>query len=281
VQYTLSLAQASGGTAAANPGPGQHPAGTAITLTATPGADQLFTGWWVDGTLRSYATTAQLVLSGNRAVAPSFAARPSFGDVSQSSAAHEAITQLAARNIIRGYAPAGCTALGQSHPCFGPNDQVTRAQMAALIARAMGWDQEDHGNPFTDQGGIDPNLWRNVGTLAHYGVAFGYGNGTFGPNDKVTYAQTISFISRAMVVKGYWQARTAPPDPVPYGGILANTGHQNDVVTFLHYTANHGGVPDHPLNGGFADWNTPSSRAWFSRTLWAALQSEFASNQIP
>ncbi|MFN8512904.1 MAG: S-layer homology domain-containing protein [Chloroflexia bacterium] len=79
----------------------------------------------------------------------------------------------------------------------------------------MGWSAEDWGNPYTDQGGIDANLWRNVRTLAHYGVAFGYGDGTFGPNDKVTYAQTISFISRAMVVKGYWQAhRAARPSAV-------------------------------------------------------------------
>ena len=30
----------------------------------------------------------------------------------------------------------------------------------------MGWDGEDHGNPFIDRGGIDADLWRNVGTLA-------------------------------------------------------------------------------------------------------------------
>jgi subtilisin family serine protease len=280
-QYTLGLAQANGGSATANPGPGQHPAGTVVTLIATPDAGQLFTGWWVNGALRSYANPAQLILSGDRTVAPSFAAQPTFGDVPQSSAGYEAITQLAARGVIRGYGTAGCAALGVPAPCFGPDDQVTRAQMAALIARAMGWDGEDHGNPFTDSGGIDPSLWRNVGTLAHYGVAFGYGNGTFGPNDKVTYAQTISFISRALVVKGYWQPRTAPPDPVPYGGILSGTGHQNDVATYLYYTASFGGVPDHPIGGGFADWNRPSSRGWFSRTLWAALRSEFAVAQLP
>jgi hypothetical protein len=280
-QFTFGLEQVSGGGATADPGPGQYPAGTRITLTATPDAGQLFTGWWVDGTLRSYANPAQLTLNSSHAVAPSFAAAPTFGDVPRSSVAYEAITQLAARGVIRGYAAAGCAALHVSSPCFGPNDPVTRAQMAALIARAMGWDQEDWGNPFSDSGGIDASLWRNVGTLAHYGVAFGYGDGRFGPNDKVTYAQTISFISRAMVVKGYWQARTAPPDPVPYGGVLGNTGHQNDVATFLFYTGSYGGVPDHPQGGGFADWNTPSSRAWFSRVLWAALLSRYSGEDIP
>ena len=39
--------------------------------------------------------------------------------------------------------------------------------MAALIARAVGWDLEDQGNGFSDRNGVDDNLWRNVGTLAH------------------------------------------------------------------------------------------------------------------
>ena len=278
------LTQASGGTATANPGAGQLRAGTVVTLTATANVDQLFTGWLVDGTLRSYASPVQLTLDGNRSVLPTFAARPSFGDVPSAGGLidqYEAITQLAARNVIKGYTPAGCAERGQPYPCFGPGDQVTRAQMAALIARAMGWDAEDWGNPFVDQGGVDGNLWRNVGTLAHYKVAFGYDSTHFGPNDKVTYAQTLSFISRAMVVKQYWQPRTAPPDGVPYGGILQNTGHQNDVATFLYYTAAYGGVPDHPANGGFADWNNPSSRGWFSRALWVALLSKFGAEHIP
>src|SRR5689334_24481640 len=57
---------------------------------------------------------------------------------------------------------------GYGNGNFGPDDTTLRAQMAALIARAMGWDGEDHGNPFSDDGGINPSLWRNVGTLAHY-----------------------------------------------------------------------------------------------------------------
>src|SRR5688500_6512407 len=87
-----------------------------------------------------------------------------------------------------------------------PNDGVLRAQMAAFIARGIDhWDIEDWGNPFSDGGGINADLWRNVGTLAHYQVALGYDQNTcaargvaypcFGPNDPVTNAQTITFIT--------------------------------------------------------------------------------------
>ncbi|MFN8538615.1 MAG: S-layer homology domain-containing protein [Thermomicrobiales bacterium] len=152
--------------------------------------------------------------------------------------------------------------------------------MAALIARAMGWSAEDWGNPFTDQNGMDANLWRNVRTLAHYGVAFGYGDGTFGPNDKVTYAQTISFISRAMVVKGYWQKHTAPPDPVPHGGILQHRAPERRGDVPLLY----GELRRHTRSSA-RRWlrrlDTPSSRAWFCRTLWNALRSHYSDAVIP
>lgn len=37
-----------------------------------------------------------------------------------------------------------------------------------------GADGEDWGNQFSDRGGLIEGLWRNVGTLQHYRVAFGY-----------------------------------------------------------------------------------------------------------
>lgn len=52
--------------------------------------------------------------------------------------------------------------------------------MVALIARAMGWGGEAYGRPFADQGGVDGELWRNVATPAHYGVAKGYNDGNGG-----------------------------------------------------------------------------------------------------
>ncbi len=71
------------------------------------------------------------------------------------------------------------------------------------------WDCEDWGTGFTDRGGIDVHLWRNAGTLQHYGVALGYTRADcaargraypcYGPTDPVTYAQTVTFIARAMI----------------------------------------------------------------------------------
>ena len=46
---------------------------------------------------------------------------------------------------------------------------ATLAPPACLAAGT--WDCEDWGNNFTDQSGVTPNLWRNVGTLQHYSVS--------------------------------------------------------------------------------------------------------------
>src|SRR5262245_6409089 len=122
-------------------------------------------------------------------------AAPPFNDVPPSEPAYSAINELAARGIIKGCDPAA--------NLFCPGDPTLRAQMAALIARAMGWDAEDWGNQFADRcneaGCIDDDLWRNVGTLQHYGVATGYGPEVFGPRDAVLKQQVVLFVSRALV----------------------------------------------------------------------------------
>jgi alpha-tubulin suppressor-like RCC1 family protein len=185
---------------------------------------------------------------------------PTFCDVDDNTPYSTAITQLAARGVIRGY----------QDGCFGPNDTTQRAQMAAFIARSMGWDEENHGNPFVDRNGIDENLWRNVGTLAHYSVAFGYDPSHFAPTDKVTQAQTISFITRAMVVKGYWERQ--PDNAGLYPNLPASSGHRSDLATYLYYVE--GPLPGTSSpTGSWDNWAQPASRGWFSECLWSALQT--------
>jgi len=218
----------------------------------------------VDGVFVGWSSPLTLTMDGDHAVAATFAARPRFPDVAASHPYAEAIAQLAARGIIRGY----------ENGDFGPNDTTLRAQMAALIARAMGWDAEDRGNPFPDRGAVDANLWRNVGTLAFYKVARGYPDGTYQPTQDVLHAQTISFITRAMVAKGYWAQQ--PVAPGLFGGALNGSGHEADAATYLHYV---GGIAG--ADGTWSRWNQPSSRAWFAQALWAALDSHFGVDRVP
>ncbi len=60
-------------------------------------------------------------------------------------------------------------------------------------------------------------------------MARGYQDGSYKPTNKVLNAQVISFITRAMVTKGYWQAQ--PDDPALYPDVPAASGHRADLAT--------------------------------------------------
>jgi len=182
-------------------------------------------------------------------------ALPTFCDLPSGDPAYPAVMSLAVLGIVRGY----------ENGCFGGGDVVLRAQMAALIARGLVWDNEVRGNAFPDRNGIDDNLWNSVGALAARGVARGYPDGTFDPTGPVLQAQTISFITRAMVSKGRWQQQQ--DDPLLYQMVPASSGHRADITTYVAYA---GPLPDRPLGATFA-WDQPSSRAWFARAFWQAL----------
>ncbi len=169
--------------------------------------------------------------------------------------------------------------------------------MAALIARATSagpgtptngtltppaclaggtWDCEDWGNGFSDRNGLDANLWRNVGALQHYGVAFGYDGAAcaargvaspcYAPNAAVSYIETVVFITRAMIAKGYWVAQPGANQPYPgVPAVFAAT-----VATYHYYT---GGIPAPPSN-----WNAGATRGWFARALWQALNTYWATD---
>ncbi len=190
------------------------------------------------------------------AVRASAVPRSTFPDVSATNPYREAIGQLAARGVIRGYADG----------TFGPADQIVRAQMAALIARAMGWDADNWGTRFPDRGVVDADLWRNVGALEHYGVARGYADGTYDPTGQVLNAQAISFITRALVAKGVWQQQA--DDLALYPNVPANSGHRQDLATYFHYAS---AVPGTNPVAVWSEWNQPATRGWFAQALWQAF----------
>lgn len=280
----LTLTTSGGGAIGRNPagggnGPYTYTAGAVVTLTPQPSPGTIFTGWTVDGLYRGWADPLTITMAADYTVHAVFAPVVGFADVGIGRGDWASIRELASRGTIKGY----------GNGMYGPDNPVTRAQMAALIARAMpagpipsyatitppaclvaeSWDCEQWVNYFLDKDGVDGNLWRDIGALAHYGVAKGYSPETcaalgrpspcFGTNDPVSYAQTISFIARAMVAKGFWVAQ--PGTPQPYAGVPS--AHAADVATFHFYT---GGVPAPP-----ADWNAGATRGWFARALWAAL----------
>ena len=199
-----------------------------------------------------------------------FLLTPRFPDVAPGLPYFEAINALSERGIIQGYADGR----------FGPDDRVLRAQSAALIARAAGWDAENWPDAgFPDRGPIDDALWRAVRTLAHYGVALGYPDGTYDPTGPVLHQQAILFIARALVEKGFWRLAddTDPYPNLPRGGAREETDRRM-VATYVREA---GTIPDRPVGQPWADWNTPASRGWYAQVLYQALATLPSTQPVP
>ncbi|MFN8514154.1 MAG: spherulation-specific family 4 protein [Chloroflexia bacterium] len=184
-----------------------------------------------------------------------------FTDVHPADPAYTAIDQLFARGVISGYAT--------EPPTFGPGDTSQRAQMAALISRAMGWESDSAGNPFTDRcapdGCVNDALWGFVTALASRDVAKGYSPTTFGPFDAVLKQQVILFIARAKIYRGDWVKQL--DDARVYPGSASNVAAHQEIVTYVAYA---GAIPDAPaaLDTTWPDLYQPATRGWFARALW-------------
>ncbi|OKL36740.1 S-layer homology domain-containing protein [Domibacillus mangrovi] len=85
---------------------------------------------------------------------------------------------------------------GYEDGTFKPNEPLTRAQMARLLSTAFQLDGHA-AKPFTD---VRKDHWaaHYIDTLAANNITVGNSNGTFGPSQHVTRAQTAAFLYRAI-----------------------------------------------------------------------------------
>jgi len=139
-----------------------------------------------------------------------------FSDVASNRWSCKYIKRLAELGLTSGY--------GDGR--FGPEDTVTREQMATFLIRALEPVPADGycgaTYPFSD---VASERWscKYIKRLAELGITSGYGDGRFGPEDEVTRAQMAIFLAKAFL-------GMENPDPVqqdycpPVGTILINGG---------------------------------------------------------
>ena len=90
---------------------------------------------------------------------------------------------------------------GTSENTFSPAGTLTRAQSCAMIVNTMGIaNQVNTYSQRTLFADVLPGQWyTGIVNLAHAkGIINGYGNGTFGPDDKVTYGQFATMLLRLL-----------------------------------------------------------------------------------
>ncbi|PIC64453.1 endopeptidase Spr precursor [Sporosarcina sp. P13] len=106
-----------------------------------------------------------------------------FKDVDESNPHYHAILAVAEANIFSGF---------QGN--FNPNKELTRAQMAKILVRAFGL----RGSAIANFKDVPANHWATeyINILYYHNITSGYGDGTFGLNDKVSSKHLHAFMNR-------------------------------------------------------------------------------------
>lgn len=97
------------------------------------------------------------------------------------------VSNLAARGIIGGF-PDGT---------FHPNDNITRAQFAAIAVKALNVPPNTGSASFND---VPAKYWgaAAIGAVSNAGLVTGFPNGSFAPEDKLTRAQALVILAKAL-----------------------------------------------------------------------------------
>ena len=101
--------------------------------------------------------------------------------------AKEAVNDLGSRMVIEG--------IGQD--LFDPDQDITRAEFAAIMVRGLGLKLEGGDTPFSD---VNAKDWYHgsVRTAYSYGLISGFEDGTFRPLQKITREEAMTILARAM-----------------------------------------------------------------------------------
>jgi uncharacterized repeat protein (TIGR02543 family) len=101
----------------------------------------------------------------------------------------DAVNDMGSRMIISGV----------GNGMFNPDQDITRAEFAAIIVRGLGLKLDTGASVFSD---VKASAWYNsaVNTANAYQLINGFEDGTFRPNDKITREQAMVIISKAMEI---------------------------------------------------------------------------------
>lgn len=108
-----------------------------------------------------------------------------FSDLDTGKWYHEAVDYVLRNGLMSGYGSG----------LFGPNDTLSRAQLAQIIYNREGRPAATGGNAFLD---VASNAWYAPAAAwaAANGIVSGYGDGRFGPNDNITREQLAVMLWR-------------------------------------------------------------------------------------
>jgi hypothetical protein len=107
-----------------------------------------------------------------------------FSDVPPGHTFYQYVERLARRGFISGY----------TDGTFRPANPATRGQICKVVASTAGFNEPVSGQTFTD---VPPThaFYAYIERMANRGIASGYGNGTFRPQNNATRGQVSKIVA--------------------------------------------------------------------------------------
>ena len=214
--YAVSVAPTANGTVSVNPASASQ--GAVVTITATPSEGYELTGLTVT-TVSGAAVAVQanpngtysFVMPGSQVtVSAAFGAeRLPFSDVDGNNWFYDAVRYVYINGLMNGV----------DGGRFDPYGTTTRGQIVSILYRLAGEpdiSNENLGYPYED---VDAGSWYAdaVYWARITGIADGYDNGSFGPNDSITREQMAAMLYRYAEYMGYDVTGGAGLDQFPDG----------------------------------------------------------------
>ena len=150
-------------------------------------------GGYPDGTFKPDNKITRAEFAATLVIA--FKLGPRSGKVFSDTSGHwaqDAITTVAAHGIISGY----------NETNFGPDDLITREQMAVMISKAACLSSGE-GKTFADSNQIADWAKAAVAAASYKNIISGYPDNSFGPQANATRAEAVTVIVKALDTKGY------------------------------------------------------------------------------
>lgn len=103
--------------------------------------------------------------------------------------AKDAVNDMGSRMVVSGI----------GNVLYNPDQDITRAEFAAIIVRGLGLKLENGETPFSD---VKASDWYSsaIHSAYSYHLISGYEDGTFRPMDKITREQAMTIIAKAMEI---------------------------------------------------------------------------------
>ena len=128
-------------------------------------------------------------------VVKAFKIKPDSGKVFSDTSGHwarDGISAAAAHGIVSGY----------DETTFGPDDLITREQMAVMISKAAGLSGGE-GKTFADSAQIADWAIDAVAVTSSKNIITGYPDNTFKPSASATRAEAATVIVKALKLTGF------------------------------------------------------------------------------